>query len=455
MNQLIAKRLQLFQARLRAQDHVLQAQLNTPSAAASRQPWLQRAARLFTGLYICQTLLAAAPAIGQIVATPGSGVGQKPLVDAAANGVPIVHIAPPSAGGVSRNQYDQFNVPTNGLILNNSNANVQTQLGGWISGNLQLGRTPARIIVNEVTGTNASQLRGTIEVAGQRADIVIANPNGIMCNGCGFLNTNGRATLVTGHTQYGADGVVSGFNVNSGSLQVGPKGLNAANQQQLDLIARGLVIEGEVWAQNLNVLAGANQVLYGTLNAVLQGTSTGAPPQFAVDIKQLGGMFANQIYMVATEKGLGVNSTGRIAALQGNLKLSVDGNITLKDTQATQDVQLQSSGRTELTGQTLAGQNLLIQAPTALVNRGTAQAAQRLDINAARIDNSGTLLQLSNADLALRATDVVANSGTIQTAGNLRVQASSIIIGNGIACDNIASIACLMNRISFISATSP
>ncbi|PTT87348.1 filamentous hemagglutinin, partial [Pelomonas sp. HMWF004] len=180
--------------------------------------------------------------------------GQRPVIDAAANGVPVVHIAPPSAAGVSRNVYQQFNVDAKGLILNNSASNVQTQLGGWISGNPQLGYVPARLIVNEVMGTNASILKGTIEVAGRKADVVIANPNGLLCDGCGFINT-GRATLTTGTPQYSENGGLTGFSVSQGQLNIGSGGLNASNLEQLDLIARGLVIEGEVWAQNLHVLA--------------------------------------------------------------------------------------------------------------------------------------------------------------------------------------------------------
>src|SRR5262249_40566601 len=113
-----------------------------------------------------------------LTASPNAPSGQRPIIDAAANGVPVVHIAPPSAAGVSRNGYQDFNVGTKGLILNNSASNVQSQLGGWTVGNPQLGYVPARIIVNEVLGTNQSLLKGTIEVAGRKADVVIANPNG-------------------------------------------------------------------------------------------------------------------------------------------------------------------------------------------------------------------------------------------------------------------------------------
>src|SRR5262249_21772917 len=150
--------------------------------------------------------------------------------------------------------------------------------------------------------------------AGRKADIVIANPNGITCDGCGFLNT-ARAALATGVPQYDARGGLQGFDVRQGLLAIGAGGLNTAALERLDRVARGLVIEGEVWASRLNVIAGANQVLYGTSNATPAGTArsgAGTAPRFAIDIKELGGMYANQVYLIATEQGLGVNSAGRV-----------------------------------------------------------------------------------------------------------------------------------------------
>ncbi|SNT41176.1 filamentous hemagglutinin family N-terminal domain-containing protein, partial [Noviherbaspirillum humi] len=323
---------------------------SNPSKQASQRPWRRWVVALMSVLLLLQATVSAFPAHAQIAPATSAPAGQRAIMDAARNGVPIAHIAPPSAGGVSRNQFEQFNVAPNGLILNNSTNPTLTQQGGWISGNLQLGPVPARIILNEVIGPDASQLRGTIEVAGRRADIVVANPNGIRCDGCGFLNT-GHATLATGAPRFNGDGSIRAIDVRQGQLTVGGNGLNAANIEQLDLIARGIVLEGEVWAQNLNAIAGANEVLYGTLRQTVQ-PGNGAAPRFAVDIKDLGGMHANQVYLIATEKGLGVNSTGRLAALQGNLVLSVDGDLTLKDSYARQDMQLAATGAVTLTGQT-------------------------------------------------------------------------------------------------------
>ena len=390
--------------------------------------WVREVARGMLALLLAQTVMLAIPAQAQITASPGAPSGQKPIMDAAQNGVPIVHIAPPSAGGVSRNQYDQFNVNTNGAILNNSASPVQTQQGGWISGNMQLGPTPARIILNEVVGPNASQLRGTIEVAGQRADIVVANPNGISCDGCGFLNT-GRASLTTGAPQFNSDGSLRAFDVRQGQLTVGGNGLNAANLEQLDLIARGIVIEGEVWAKNLNVLAGANQVLYGTLQNTVQSGS-GVAPQFAVDIKDLGGMYANQIYLVSTEQGLGVNSTGRMAALQGNLSLSANGDLTLKDSYAKQDMQFNSTGNVRLAGQTQSDGAASLAAAGNLNNAGALEVQQQLAVNAGTLTNSGTIAQRGAQNDVTIASGAVTNTGTVYSAGGLVVNAGSASVDN-------------------------
>ena len=404
------------------------------------RPWVRKVARTTAIVYCMQSFALLFPAHAQsIVPSGGAPAGQKAMMDAANNGVPIALIAPPSAAGVSRNQYDQFNVNPNGLILNNSRNNVQTQLGGWVAGNPQLGTTPARIILNEVVSGNASQLRGTMEVAGQRADIVIANPNGISCNGCGFLNAD-RATLTTGVPQFGPNGNLNGFDVRQGQLHIGAQGLNAANLEQLDLVARGLVIEGEVWAQNLNAIAGTNQVLYGTLHAVAQG-SAGKAPAFAVDIKNIGGMYANQIYLIATEQGLGVNSQGRLAALQGNLVLSTNGDLVLKDSYAKSDVRLESNGNTVLNGQTVSDDGkTTIASKGMLTQQGEIDSQQRLAITAAGLSNTGTVTQRTGAGANFDVTGAFRNAGTIFSGGSLDVSAAHIVDAGGemLAAENMA-----------------
>ncbi|MDX1251985.1 MAG: hemagglutinin repeat-containing protein [Gammaproteobacteria bacterium] len=412
----------------------------------NRAPWLRRVAKTVLMVYLWQSILVALPAptlaadgpVLPIAPASNAPAGQRPIMDAAANGVPLVHIAPPSGAGVSHNQYDQFNVNPNGLILNNSTGATQTQLGGWIGGNLQMGPTPARIILNEVVTANPSQLHGTIEIAGRRADIVIANPNGITCDGCGFLNT-GRASLTTGTPRFGEGGSLTGFDVRQGQLTIGDRGLTATHLEQLDLMARGIVIEGEVWAKNLNAIAGANQVLYATLRATAQA-GNGTAPRFAIDIKDVGGMYANQVYLVATEQGLGVNSQGRMAALQGNLTLSTNGDLTLKDSYAKQDIQLASRGNATLAGQTVSEGNTRITSGGSVNQSGIVDAQGQLAISALLLDNSGELVQRGTGTMDITTTGDASNSGTIYSAGRLDLRAARFTDTQGalLAADDLS-----------------
>ena len=290
-------------------------------------------------VFALQTLLSAAPGYAQLAAAPS---GQRPLLDAAANGTPIVLIAPPSPAGVSRNVYGQFDVGAQGVILNNSSGRAPSVLGGTVAGNPQLGRTPARLSPNEGVGGPASQLRGTIEIAGRPADLVIANPNGITCSGCGFLNSP-RVTLSTGAPQIGPGGSLTGFDVRQGVIGVQPGGLWAHEVQQLDLLARGLVVDGDLTARELRAVIGANQIDYASLAATPQSAAD-AGLRFAIDIKDLGAMRAGQAYLIATDRGLGVNSTGRLAAMGGSLQLSSNGDLRVGESYAATDLSVSAQG---------------------------------------------------------------------------------------------------------------
>jgi filamentous hemagglutinin len=83
-------------------------------------------------------LLVIASTHAQIVADPSAPRTQQPVVLNTASGLPQVNITTPSAAGVSRNTYTQFDVNKPGAILNNARNDVQTQLGGWVQRNPNL-----------------------------------------------------------------------------------------------------------------------------------------------------------------------------------------------------------------------------------------------------------------------------------------------------------------------------
>lgn len=262
-----------------------------------------------------------------LIADPAAVV--KPVLNVSGNGVPIVQIVPPNAGGVSHNKFTQYNVGIEGQILNNSGLGSASALAGSVGGNPLLGNSNARLILNEVTSANPSALNGLIEITGKRADLVIANPNGISVDGAGFINA-GRATLATGKPQFGADGGLLNFDIRQGQIGVQGKGLDARGADQLQLLSRSLLVNAKLQANWLDIATGANQI-NATTGAITPQAGTGTAPTVAVDVSKLGSMYANSIYLVGTEAGVGVNVKGKLEALTGDIQLSSAGDLNIVD----------------------------------------------------------------------------------------------------------------------------
>ncbi|WP_235399585.1 hemagglutinin repeat-containing protein [Pseudomonas ogarae] len=349
-----------------------------------------------------------------IVADPGAPAGQRPTVIQSANGTPQVNIRAPSAGGVSRNTYNQFDVDGRGVILNNGTGNSQTKLGGWIEGNPMLGNGSARVILNEVNSSNPSQLRGYVEVAGQRAEVVIANPSGITCNGCGFINAD-RATLSTGRAQL-ENGRITGYTVQGGTINIEGKGLDARETDYTDLIARSVQVNAGVWANDLKVTTGRNQVNADNTQATPLSAAEGDKPTVAIDVAKLGGMYAGKIMLVGTESGVGVRNAGQIGAMAGEVVISADGKLQNQGA-------ISSAAATRIT----AG---------SVENSGTLYAKGDLGLNSAGdIDNSGTVASQSNTTLTaknIRSTTAsslaagVGVDGKLGSSGNLALRATTV-----------------------------
>ncbi|WP_048407385.1 filamentous hemagglutinin N-terminal domain-containing protein, partial [Chromobacterium violaceum] len=384
--------------------------------AAACKAFSLRLSVLLIGLGLGSSALAA-----DIVADPGAAAGRQPGVIQSANGLPVVQIAAPSAAGVSHNQYQQFNVGPGGALLNNSATLVNTQLAGYISGNPNLKNGSARIILNEVTQPNPSQLRGYLEVAGQRAQVVIANPWGITCSGCGFINTP-QATLTTGTPQLNAQGELTGYQVAGGRVSIDGAGLNAANVDSFAIISRAVSINANLYAQKLDLVLGRNQVDAATLAAQPLAASPNDAPAFALDVAQLGGMYANAIKLVGTEKGVGVNQLGTMAAQAGDLQLTSAGDLVLRgQTHSQQNLILQADGQLRHDGVTraeraiqadIAGQTALHQA---------LSAGGDLTLNTGSLQGDGALVAgaLADGKLTDHGRLAVTSAGALQASGQL------------------------------------
>ena len=246
---------------------------------------------------------------------------QQPQVTSTANGVPVVNITAPSAAGVSHNLYQQFNVDPQGAILNNAVNAAQSQLGGTVAANPNLVNGAASVIVNQVTHPNPSQLLGPLEVAGQRAHVVIANPAGITCDGCGFLNAH-QATLTTGIPVING-GNLESFRVDQGKIAIQGNGLDGAQTNYTAILAKAVSLSAQLKANNLQVVSGENMVSAdgNTVTALSPGQSS---TTVGIDVALLGGMYANKITLVATDLGAGVHHAGITGAGAGGLTVTTN-----------------------------------------------------------------------------------------------------------------------------------
>ena len=327
-------------------------------------------------VFLSPSVQAEDMAIRADKSAPGN---QQPTVLQTGNGIPQVNIQAPSQAGVSRNQYSQFDVAEKGAVLNNARKAAQTQMAGWVQGNPNLARGEAKVILNEVNSANPSRLKGYVEVAGKKADVVIANPSGIQCDGCGVINA-GRTTLTTGKAEV-ENGELKGYRVKGGKVTVGQKGMDNSQSDYTDIIAEKAEIKGGVWSKKgIKVTTGKNKVDRTNDSVVYVGdkntnetdrTSESQNDQaqaYSVDVGQLGGMYAEKIHLVDNGQGLGVRNAGHIGAAAGEVKIDSQGKIVNE-------------------GFIGGSENAQLNAKKNIENRGTVYAKAQAQLNAQNIDN--------------------------------------------------------------------
>ena len=373
---------------------------------------------LAAGLFMTST---AGMASGPILPDPKAEARHHPQIEETANGIPLVNITAPSSGGVSRNEYEMFNVPDKGAILNNSYTLSKTELAGYVPGNNNMAERPAKIIVNEVTGTGSTSMDGFLEVAGNRADVVIANPNGITVNGGGFIHT-GKAFLTTGKPVYDGEDHLQRFDITGGDILIEGKGLGGKETGSLAILSRAVKINAGIWAKDLHITTGANSIDAKTLEAsAIEGK--GGHPAFALDTAAIGGMYAGRITLVGTEKGLGVNNSGTWSA-EDNLTLDWNGDLKNSGT-------IYSKGNTDLRANYLendktiaAERNLSAAAKENIHNQGKLLAGENMGIYAGKtLDNAGHAMESRN-NLSIETGDAINNAaGTIKSGGSQQIKA--------------------------------
>lgn len=367
-------------------------------------------------LVLNQTITAA-----ELTVDTGAPKGNQAELIKAPNGVPIVNIVTPNSQGLSHNKFSNFNVNQQGLILNNAKTVANTQLAGYISYNPNLTGNAAKLILNEVTGTNKTLLRGYTEVAGQAADVIIANPNGISINGGGFINTP-NATLTTGVPMMNGT-LLQGFDIGGGTIVIEGDGFNAHNIARVNLYARALELNAKLYADELSVVTGDNTIaLDGTVSSKNRSGSG-----IAIDSTLLGGIYANTITLKSTDKGIGVNLPPEVLA-QNSLELTSDGSIVaskvVAGTKATLTSQSANANLTnDISANTIeitAGKELLVATDKVI------EASSDMTVVAENITNKGELNALSGTGKSnITATQNINNEG-LMSGYDVDVKAKSI-----------------------------
>ena len=411
-------------------------------------------------LIFCPTLSYAqtVPQNNIVVDQSSHAGGQSPNFQQSQNGTDVLNIVSPTHSGVSHNKFTEYNVNEQGLIVNNLTfkhgvGQAESAIGGTVTYNANLGLgNAARVILNEVTSNSTTSLKGYTEIFGEKAALVIANPNGITCEGCGFINTS-RLSMVTG-TPNMDNGDLKDFNMSSGIIEI--KGVGDyhiglhVDGSPAQIVANTVKVAGLVLVdddQQLEVLTGNDRFDYKTSQISSDNISAVG---VAIDSSAIGGMYAGRIKIHATQKGFGVNTDGNLVASTDNIEITADGDIVYKNAAANKSVEIESkqgnikakstgttfanneiilvsnTGDVELEGEYLYAANIGIGAGNNIVNKGQIFADNHLYLESEqKLDNQGEIVSIQTAEIV--------------AGHNLNNQAQGIIIsgaGTGLYAGN-------------------
>ena len=300
-------------------------------------------------------------------------------------------------------------------------------------------------------------MNGAIEVFGGEAGLIIANPNGIDCSGCAFINAN-RVDLVTG--TYNTDtGTFDGI---SNDITVTSFGLDASSVGILNIQTTNFTNDGVVSTDTFNLsIAGSfnnnntgSEIDVNTFNLSAAGdfdyTNTGTINTANSFNLNVAGNFdsndgGNNFIWDANDR-LTVEGTANIVADSytqygvinvagawtidangsftysnandfvwgANDSLTVRGNETSIDT-----YNFDNSGSIDITGSSLE-----ITAGYTVINRGTINATS-LVITAADFFRNLTGGNIDVASLNITAGGKVTNTDTINVSGILTITANN------------------------------
>ncbi|WP_336019854.1 two-partner secretion domain-containing protein [Fusobacterium polymorphum] len=357
-----------------------------------------------------------------LVVDPNSNYNTK--LDESASGVPIVNISTPNDRGVSINEFSEYNIDEKGQIINNADNVGRSHLGGIINANPNLApNQAANLVILQVNGSNRSQIEGYLEaLSRERIDVILSNENGLYINNSGTINIK-NFTATTGRINL-KDGDFIGIDVERGNIVIGPNGIDGTNANYVELITKTLELRGNLVANDLKVVTGSNSITPPTNN-------------IAIDAKELGGMYANRIRIISTDKGAGVNSDAFIVSKNSKLEITTDGKIRVNKVQGKGiDIKGKEYEQKDLA---YSDEGISINADKIKLSGTGTQANKQIDLNGT-VENNATIYTkegLKTKDLT--NTGIVQAINKIEVEGNLTNKGEVLTNGSLTAKDSIST----------------
>lgn len=337
---------------------------------------------------------------GNIVVDPTQING--PGINATANGTPLIDIADPNNKGISHNKFTEFNASKPGVVFNNSMTDGVSQIGGYALNNSNLSKESSAIIT-EVTGSKSSHLQGTLEVFGSKADLIIANENGIVVNGISTINSQ-SLTLSTGKAQQQDDGHYL-LSVDRGNVLIDSAGVSTEGLDYFDIVSRSATLQGSISGPAaIKVLTGNNDYDLSSREHAVRAAKGENTPAIAISGSSVGSMYGSRIQLISTESGAGVKHDGSIISAS-DIVISASGDISLAALKSERDI-------------TVTGENI---STTSSGSIGGFNAERDIFISALNKLNVGA--------------DMVSNSGIIRIVADSLLQKAAKIQSKGLRTD--------------------
>lgn len=358
--------------------------------------------------------------------TPVSG-SAAPSVTSATNGAAVIDIAAPNPDGLSHNKYQKFDMTGPGAVLNNSLTDGKSSIAGMVTKNPNLNGQMANTILNEVNSVDPSRLRGTLEVFGNRAAVIVANPNGLSVDGLTTLNTSSLILSTGRPTVFGGN---VALDVNSGKITIGSGGVNTSGLQSFDVVAKLIELNGQVSSSDdklADIKAIAGEGVFQSGDRGFTASSRSGPGGkhhgYAITGDSFGAMHGQAISLVATDTGMGVKHPGRFIAPQ-DISISADGNIDIN---------------------ALEARNLSAKSLSSSVNVANVTASSKISLDAYDGIAAGMLMAGNGADLTARNGGVLfgtdaALGGTaavIKGTLSLDAQSGSVVLNRSVETDQL------------------